>query len=150
MEDDDRVAAWRALLLAHSGATRAIEAQLVDQQLIPLGWYDVLLELSGAPSRRLRMQDLGRRVLLSRTRVSRQVDEMEGAGLVVREPDLDDGRASLAVLTPAGKAALRKAAPRYLAAIEEQFTGLLTDEERRVLITALGRVADHHAAGNAR
>ena len=149
-QDDDRVDAWRALLLAHSGAVRAIEAELDERHLIPLTWYDVLLELNAAPDRRLRMQELANRVVLSRTRVSRLVDELERAGLVTREPDPDDRRASFAVLTPAGRRELRKTAPHYLAAIEEHFTSLLTDGERRVLTTALGKVAERHAHLNAR
>jgi DNA-binding MarR family transcriptional regulator len=62
-----------------------------------------------APQRRLRIQELAARVVLTRTRVSRLVD----AGLVERQPDPDDGRAGFAVLTPAGRDALRAAAPAY-------------------------------------
>jgi DNA-binding MarR family transcriptional regulator len=143
---DDRVAAWRSLLLAHSGAVRAIEADLAAAGTIPLGWYDALLELNVAPGRRLRMQDLAARVLLSRTRVSRLVEELVQAGLVERIPDPDDGRATFAAITPTGRAELRKAAPRYLAAMEEHFTSLFTSKERTELTTLLQRVADRHAA----
>ena len=143
---DDDVAAWRALLLAHSGAVRAIEAELAAHGTIPLSWYDVLLELNAAPGRKLRMQDLAARVVLSRTRVSRLVDEIVRAGLVAREPDPDDGRATFAVLSPAGRDALKKAAPRYLAGIEAHFTSLFSPAERAELTTLLRRVADRHAA----
>ena len=144
-ERNDPVDAWRALLRAHAGAVRAIEADLAARRLITLGWYDVLLELNAAPERRLRMQELAARVTLSRTRVSRMVDELEHAGLVDREPDPDDRRACFAVITTHGRSELRKAAPHYLAAIEEHFTSHLTTTERRVLSSALRRVADHHA-----
>ena len=66
---------------------------------------------------------------------------------ITREPDPDDGRASFATITAVGRAELRKAAPHYLAAIEEHFTSALTDDERRTVSTALGRVADRHAGG---
>ncbi len=144
-ERDDPVAAWRALLLAHAAAVRAIEADLAARRLITLSWYDVLLELNAAPGRRLRMQELAARVTLSRTRVSRIVDELEHADLVAREPDPDDGRASFAVITAKGRSELRKTAPHYLAAIEEHFTSHLSAPERQVLSSALGRIADHHA-----
>jgi DNA-binding MarR family transcriptional regulator len=143
---DDRVAGWRALLLAHSGAVRAIESDLVRARTIPLSWYDVLLELNAAPGRRLRMQDLAARVLLSRTRVSRLVDEIVRAGLVERLPDPDDGRATFAAITTKGREELRKTAPRYLASIEEHFTSLFTAQEQSQLTTLLQRVADRHAA----
>ncbi len=73
------------------------------------------------------------------------VDELEHAGLVAREPDPDDGRASFAIVTAQGRTELRKTAPHYLAAIEEHFTSHLSSPERQVLSSALGRVADHHA-----
>lgn len=142
---DERVTAWSAFLRSYAGAVRSIEADLAARRLIPLGWYDVLLELNAAPDRRLRMQELAGRVTLSRSRVSRVVDELEIAGLVARQPDPDDGRACLAVIQPEGRAELRKTAPHYLAAIEAHFTSILTDAERRVLAVALGRVAERHA-----
>lgn len=143
--EDESVAAWRALLLAHSGAVRAIEADLDASGCIPLSWYDVLLELNAAPDRRLRMQELGARVLLSRTRVSRLVDELVDRGLVEKQPDPSDGRATLAVLTPDGRASLRKTAPHYLAGIDRHFMSLFTKAERSTLTALLSRVAGHHA-----
>jgi DNA-binding MarR family transcriptional regulator len=139
-DEDDRVAAWRSLLLTYTQVVRAIEADLATRRLVPLGWYDVLLELNAAPGRRLRMQALAERVTLSRTRVSRMVAELEQAGLVERLPDAADGRATFAAITPQGRAELRKAAPHYLESIERHFTSALTDDERRTIVTALDRV----------
>lgn len=144
--DDESVAAWRSLLLAHARAVRAIEADLGERGTIPLSWYDVLLELEWAPHRRLRMQDLGSRAVLSRTRVSRIVDELVEAGLADKLPDPRDGRATLASITDAGRRELRRAVPHYLRSIEEHFTSLVTADERRMLSTVLGRIADHHGS----
>jgi DNA-binding MarR family transcriptional regulator len=143
--DEERVAAWRGVLLAQNRVVRAIDEDLAAAGLIPLSWYDVLLELNGAPGRRLRMQELGERVVLSRTRVSRLVDDLEHEGLVVREPDPDDGRAILACLTPDGRRAFRRAAPTYLRGIERHFSSHLTDNELRVVGGALKKVVDHHS-----
>ena len=140
----DSTAAWRALLLAQNRALRAIEQQMERAGVIALTWYDVLLELDAVPGRRLRMQDLAARTVLSRTRVSRLVDDLVGAGLVRREPDPDDGRATLAILTPRGRSALRKAAPVYLAGIDQNFTGLLDPNERQQITLALTKVAEAH------
>ena len=145
---DAQVGAWSALVRAHKGALQAIESDVDRAAPISLGWYDVLLELRAAPVRQLRMQDLASRVVLSRTRVSRLVDEMVRAGLIEKQPDLADGRASLAILTGSGEAALRRTAPRYVNAIEAHFGSLLTREELRVLTDALNRIAEHHHEGH--
>lgn len=142
---DDDVAPWRAMLLAHSRSLRAIEADMAEADVIVLNWYDVLLELRGADGR-LRMQELGERVVLSRARVSRLVDELEGEGLVKREPDPADGRATFAVITAAGTAAFRSAAPHYLASIERNFTTHLTASEKRYITSGLSRVVEAHEA----
>ena len=113
MAEDPEVAAWRGLLVAHSRLVPAIEADLRAAGQVPLYWYDVLLELNAAPGRRLRMSELGQRAVLSRTRVSRVVDELAEAGLAERQPDEADGRSSFAALTPPRQ----KRAPARLARI---------------------------------
>lgn len=144
-EEELEVAAWRSLLLAQNAALRAIEVQLSAAGQIPLTWYDVLLELNAAPGRRLRMQELAARVVLSRTRVSRLVEELLRAGLVCREPDPADGRGAFAVLTDTGRSRLRAAAPAYLQGIREHFAHHLDDDELRMLRVALDKVtAAHH------
>ena len=134
------MAAWRAFLLTHAAAVRAIERELADAGQIPLTWYDVLLELDSAPQRRLRMQDLSDRVVLSRTRVSRLVDELVRSGLVERLGDDADRRVSYAALTTEGRRRRRTAAPVYLAAIERTFSGHLSERELRTLATLLEKV----------
>ena len=143
-EDRDPVAAWQAVLRAQTRALRAIEQDLHDKGLIPLSWYDVLLELNAAPGRQLRMQDLAARVVLSRTRVSRLVSELERVGYIERVPDPDDGRATLARITPEGRAARRDAAPIYLAGIEKHFNRHLTAAQQDAVAKGLQRVVDAH------
>jgi DNA-binding MarR family transcriptional regulator len=143
--EPDRVAPWSALLRVHAAVVPKLERALAAQQ-VPLAWYDVLLELNATPERRLRMTDLAARVVLSRERVSRVVDELERAGLVRRERNAEDKRSSLAVITPHGRARLRAAAPVYLAGIEQHYTSHLTDDEIRVLSAALGRVLEAEEA----
>jgi DNA-binding MarR family transcriptional regulator len=145
-EDPDRVAAWRAVLLAQSRALRAIEPAKAAAGAISLGWYDVLLELNAGRDRQLRMQDLAARAVLSRTRVSRIVGELETVGYVERRPDPDDGRASLVALTPDGREALRRAAPLYLDGIDRHFNRYLSATAQRSIATQLQRVIDAHQA----
>src|SRR6476660_1314611 len=137
---DPAVDAWRGLLVAHSRLVPAVEADLRAAGQVPLSWYDVLLELNAAPDRRLRMSELGQRTVLSRTRVSRVVDELAAAGLAERQPDQADGRSSFAVLTAGGKEALRRAWPVYRQAIHRQLTARLSLQQCRELAALLGQV----------
>ncbi len=97
--EDPRLAAWRALLLAHAGSLRAIEADLAEEGTISLWWYDVLLELEWAPEHRLRMQELGARGAVLHLWVSCIVDELVDASRR-KSPDPGDGRATLAASPP--------------------------------------------------
>ena len=141
MAEDSCVAAWRGLLVAHSLLVPAVEADLRVAGQIPLSWYDVLLELSAAPGNRLRMSELGERVVLSRSRVSRVVDELAAVGLAERQPDVADGRSSFAVLTPRGKDALRRAWPVYREAIHRHLASRLTAQQCRELAALLEQAA---------
>src|SRR5262245_18462061 len=141
---EDPVAAWRALLLTQSAVLRAIDADLYQAGHIPLHWYDVLLELNAAPDRRLRIQELASRVVLTRTRVSRLVDQLAKAGLVTRQPDPEDGRGCFAVITQSGRDALRAAAPVYLASIQRHFASHLTSDQAHTIAEGLSQVVDAH------
>jgi DNA-binding MarR family transcriptional regulator len=133
--------AWAAVLRTHAAVVPQLDRTVYRKVGVPLSWYDVLLELAAAPDRRLRMTELGARVVLSRTRVSRIVDEMVDAGLVCREENTADKRSAYASLTAVGLARYREAAPHYLRAIEEQFAAGLTDAQLRCVSSALSRVA---------
>jgi DNA-binding MarR family transcriptional regulator len=135
--DDEGIMAWSAFLRAHAAVVRRIEADLEAKSRLPLGWYDVLLELNGAPGRRMRMQQLGEAAVLSRTRVSRIVDELAAAGLVERQANPDDRRSSYAVITDEGRTVFRRAAPAYLAAVREHFVAGLTVDQVKAVRTAM-------------
>ena len=141
----DDIEAWRLFLLAHAAAIRAIEHD-VQRVGIPLTWYDVLLELNAADGGQLRMQELSDRVVLSRTRVSRLVDEMAMQGLVSKRQDDRDRRSTWAVISAEGRAALHSTAPTYVAGIRKHFNRHLTAAERRALVRALGKVVAAHAS----
>src|SRR3954469_1730821 len=131
---------WGALLKVHAALVPLFDRELQETHGLPLTWYDVLLELSAAPERRLTMGQLGSVAAVSRTRVSRVVDELVRAGLVAREPNPEDGRSAFAALTSAGRMALRKAAPTYVAAVHREFADHLTPREAEVLAGALRKV----------
>ena len=132
--------AWSALLHVHAALVPRLDRELQKAVGLPLTWYDVLLELHDATDRRLRMSDLGERVVLSRTRVSRLVEEMASAGLVRRESNPDDRRSAYAVLTPEGLKRFRRAAPVYVRGIGRHFGGGLSGADLRSARDILNRV----------
>ncbi len=138
-------AAWSALLRVHATLVPALDQELQATHQTPLTWYDVLLELNAAPDRQLTMSALGAVAVVSRSRVSRVVDELVAAGLVERVPNPADRRSAFARITPAGRARLRTAAPTYLAGIERHFTSHLTEREAATVATALQKVLRAHA-----
>ena len=134
--------AWGALLQVHAELVPILDRQLRARAALPLAWYDVLLELSAAADRQLTMTELSERVVLSRTRISRVVDELTHAGLVRRQANPADARSAFAVLTPDGLERFRQAAPIYLSGIEEQFAAALSDDDLHAVGSALARVRE--------
>jgi DNA-binding MarR family transcriptional regulator len=132
--------AWRSFLRAHARITRALEAELVAEHDLPLPSYDVLLQLAESPARRLRMTELADRVLLSRSGLTRLVDRLEREGLVERAACPGDARGTLAVLTDAGFARLRTAAPTHLRGVSEHALSRLTPAEVAQLRDLMGKL----------
>ena len=137
---DWRVGVWRSFLRSHASVVRDLERELVTEAGLPLGWYDVLLQLAEAPQRRLRMAELADSVLLSRSGLTRLVDRLQAEGLVCRERSIDDARGTFTVLTDAGFERLRAAAPTHLAGIQRHWLAHFDDDELRVLGELLGRL----------
>jgi DNA-binding MarR family transcriptional regulator len=138
MTADPKGHAWALLLTAHAALVERIQATLAAAGLPALDWYDVLWELEKADGR-LRMHDLARRVVLSRSNLSRLADRLEGAGLVAREDSAEDGRGYDLVLTRAGRTMRRKMWPVYEAEIERVFSRHVTLQEARAMGEALNR-----------
>jgi DNA-binding MarR family transcriptional regulator len=137
---DWQVGVWRAFLYAHASTVRELERELLAETGMPLGWYDVLLQLAEAPRRRLRMAELADRVLLSRSGLTRLIDRLQAEGLVRREPSPDDARGTFTVLTEQGMARLRAAAPVHLAGIRKHWLAHFSDDDLRRLGLLLGRL----------
>ena len=134
------VRAWAALLQVHAALVPMLDRELQSAAGLSLAWYDVLLELNSAPERRLPMSELGARVVLSRTRVSRLVDELEQVGLVTRSAHPSDRRSTYAAITAAGRRRFRAAAPVYLRGITEHFARHLTGNELDTVANSLAKV----------
>lgn len=140
--DQQRLAAYRAFITAHAEIITRVERDLSAAKVIPVTWYDVLIELYEAPDRRLRLSSLARAVVLSRSTLTRTIDRLAAAGLLRREPDPSDGRGAFAVLTDEGLQAMREAWPIYAQSIVEYFAGHLSDEDARLMTAVCERIRD--------
>ena len=110
----DEQAVWRAFLDVSRLLFEQLNRQLSDESGMSLAEYEILVQLSEVPDRRLRMSELADRVVSSRSRITHTVGRMEERGLVHREACVDDGRGVLCVLTDAGVACLEAAAPGHV------------------------------------
>ena len=138
--DDPKGRAWALLLGVQARVVEAVEADLAEARLPSLSWYDVLWELEKADAGRLRMHELARRIVLSRSNLSRLADRLEAAHLIAREDSDDDGRGYDLAITRAGRAMRKKMWPVYAAAIERLFARHVSLEEAQAMATALDRV----------
>ena len=118
---DSDLDTWKAFINAHDRITRQINADLTAAGLPDLTVYDALWALRTGEGGRRRMGELAEAVVLSRTAIVRLADRLEAAGLARREPVPEDRRGSYVVLTPEGKAMLKKMWPVYSAGIERLF-----------------------------
>jgi DNA-binding MarR family transcriptional regulator len=121
----EELTVWRTLQRAQVHIARHLESELLVAHDLPLASYDVLTQLAEEPARRLRMNDLAGRVLLSRSGLTRLIDRLQREGLVAREACASDARGLFAVLTDAGAARLAEARPTYLRGIRAKFLDLL-------------------------
>jgi DNA-binding MarR family transcriptional regulator len=121
--------AWSGLVRAHERLMHELDGELQRTHDISLAEFDVLLQLSEAPERRMRMADLADAVLLTRSGVSRLVDRLESRGLVERSRCPSDARGLNASLTDAGSALLAEAAVTHLAGVRTRLIDRLAPED---------------------
>jgi DNA-binding MarR family transcriptional regulator len=138
---DSHLLAWRKYYVSFWRVFAAIEADLATAGLPSLSWYDALYELYLAPGRHLRMNELARSALLSRSGLTRLVDKLEQEKLIERKSCPSDGRVQHAQLTDKGIEVLRRIWPVYRAGIAKYFAVHLTAAEARELEAALAKVA---------
>ncbi len=119
-----------------------LDKQTAEADVLPPTWLDLLLKLSHAPERKLRMSDLAEWTVLSRGGVTRLVTRIEADGLLRREACEDDGRGAFAVLTPAGVEALRQAEPVYRKVLAEKFAAHLSAAQALETTAALQAILD--------
>jgi DNA-binding MarR family transcriptional regulator len=133
---------WRAFLDVSRLMIEQMNRQLSEESAMSLPEYEILVALSEAPDRRLRMSELADRVISSRSRITHTVGRMEERGLVHREACLDDGRGVLCVLTDAGFAVLEAAAPGHVETVRSLMFDPLTPDDVEALGVALCKIRE--------
>jgi DNA-binding MarR family transcriptional regulator len=124
---------WRSFLTANRLLFDRIERQLQQDAGLPHAYYEILVRLSEAPNRMLRMSQLATTSLSSRSRLSHAVARLEENGWVRRLPCPDDRRGALAELTEEGMARLAVAAPGHVDAVRTHLFDPLTPEQVEAL-----------------
>ena len=141
--DDDEQRTWRAFLTAQRLLFDRLERQLQRDAGLPHAYYEILVRLSEAPDRTLRMSQLADSSLSSRSRLSHAVARLEAAGWVRRRACAEDRRGSFAELTDTGLAKLQDAAPGHVEAVRANLFDPLTRDQQRALHEISDALAAH-------
>lgn len=135
---------WRTYLEATQLLTRRLNQELDESEHdLSLADYELLVRLSEAPERSLRMSDLADDLVHSRSRLTHAISRLEARGLVERRACPEDRRGVLAVMTPQGFAALEAAAPLHVTGVRQHLFDQLSPEEVAALGRVCAKLADH-------
>ncbi len=130
---DEEQHVWRAYLHATTLLEDHLDRQLQRDAGMPHTYYGLLVQLSQAPRRRMRMTELARNAKITRSRLSHAVARLEKNGWVRREECPSDKRGQNAVLTEEGYAMLSRSAPGHVDAVRQALFDRLTPEQVRSL-----------------
>jgi DNA-binding MarR family transcriptional regulator len=131
--------AWRTYIIASRQLLAALDADLKEHDLT-LPDYEILALLSDAPDRQMRMSELAKIALLSRSRLSHRMKVMEKAGWLKREPCPVDKRGYFAVMTPKGWKAIVAAAPDHVESVRARFVDHLTKADQQAIAQIFERI----------
>jgi len=145
-QDEQR--SWRAWLSAVFLLGEQLEHDMKRENDLTGPEYEVLVRLSEAPKRRLRMTALANQTLFSKSRLSHQITRMEEAGLVERQQCSDDRRGAYAVLTDAGWARLVAAAPAHVESVRRHLVDVLSPAQFAELGTLCAAIVAHLTEGS--
>ncbi|MGI5166261.1 MarR family winged helix-turn-helix transcriptional regulator [Spirillospora sp. CA-253888] len=126
---------WRAFVDGSVRLTDLLDRDLKAKHGMSVSEYEILVRLSEAPERRLRMAELAANASQSRSRLSHTCSRLESKGLVFRGGCPSDKRGVYAHLTDAGFAALDKAARDHVETVREYFVDVIDPAD----LEAIGR-----------
>ena len=138
----DEQQAWRATVHLAQLLMRQLDRDLNAQGLNGHD-YEILVELSEAPDRRLRMTELADATSQSRSRLSHQISRMESRGLVRRDDCEGDKRGTFAVLTSEGMAAIERVAPDHVDNVRRHFIDRLSPRQLEEIRDAFEPIVEY-------
>lgn len=136
---DDQQRVWRAWLLGSAVLNERLDAQLREHDL-DLAEYEILVTLSEAADRQLRMAELADAVHQSRSRLTHTVTRMEKRGLIERTTCPVDRRGVWANLTDSGQQLLTDAAPSHVECVRRNFVDAVEPNDYEALGRAMRAV----------
>lgn len=131
---------WRAFLGGVTVLMDRLDRDLRAEHGLSLPEYEILVRLSEAPDRTMRMAELADRAALSRSRLTHTVGRLETSGIVRREPCDEDGRGVQAVLTDQGLDVLGTAADTHVRGVQDHLMAHATADELDALGDVMERV----------
>lgn len=140
--DADEQRIWAQLSTMILRLQPVLSAELQREFGISHFEYLVMARLSEASGSKLRMSVLATTSGSSLPRLSQAVGRLEKRGWLSREPDAEDGRYTLAVLTAAGRRKLKEMAPAHVDTVREFVFDRLTPTQTRQLGTICQRILD--------
>jgi DNA-binding MarR family transcriptional regulator len=117
-----------------------VDARLRESHKLPLAFFESLLFVSRARGGSMRVGDLARALRVTVGGTSKLVDRIERAGLIAREPDPDDRRASRVALTVAGRRKLTSAVKTYEGEVASILGGVLSPAEQQQMSDYVSRL----------
>jgi DNA-binding MarR family transcriptional regulator len=127
---------WRAVLGGTTVLMDRLDRDLRTQHGLSMPEYEILVRLSEAPGRAIRMAELADAVSHSRSRVTHTISRLEREGIVRRGQCSDDGRGVSAVLTDHGFTILEQAAHTHVRGVHDYLISLAGPDD----LDAVGRV----------
>lgn len=137
--DKPYISAWAATVHITQHALAAIDRELKNKGHISLTWYDVLFAVYAAEGKKLKFTDIADIVILSKSALSRSVDNIVKADMLERIPCPEDGRACWLALTPEGETALKQSWEVYEAGIRKYFLGDMSVAEAKHICALFSR-----------
>ena len=122
-------ATWRAYVLSSHLIEATLDRELAQDHDLPVAYYAVLVALSEAPDRQMRMRELADVLCSSQSRMTHAVASLEKRGWVRRESCPSDRRGQFAVLTDSGYTALEAAAPSHVESVRRTIFDQLSTEQ---------------------
>lgn len=136
--DIEQQRVWRVFLGGTTVLMDRLDRDLRTQHGLSMPEYEILVRLSEAPGRAIRMAELADAVSHSRSRVTHTIARLEREGIVLRGNCSDDGRGVSAVLTDQGFSVLEAAAHTHVRGVHDY---LIANADADAL-TSLGQVME--------